>query len=363
MAASKSAIRAVCGIAAGAGLLITLVMTSAIAGSASATTVLTNGCSAGARIDAQWGTGAAGGQIVTVTVVNTATTPGTRWTVSWGLAGGQRIVSAWNATVTTTSGTATAVNAPHNGALVPGASTTFGMQLAGIGPAPTLSCANDAVPPTSGPPVTTPPSGADVTVTQADDQSTITLLVGQTLGVSLRADFVPPSNSGPALEHLRTSGGYPTGQPLAALYRAVAPGTVDLTSRTDYACLHATPPCALPTTLWVVHVKVVNPPDSGRTVTVTQADHTSTVNLRVGDTLVVSLPSMFRPPTVSPSGVLVAREVAGGYPTDQPLVARYVPVAAGQVDVSTVSDAACMHQPTPCPTPQVPWRVHVVVAP
>jgi hypothetical protein len=70
---------------------------------------------------------------------------------------------------------------------------------------------------------------------------------------------------------------------------------------------------------------------------------------------------MYTPPEVTSGGVLVQRDVVGGYPTGQPLVARYAAAAQGTVDVSSFTDAACNHQATPCPSPQVPWVVHVTV--
>jgi len=347
-----------CGIVAGAGLLAATAMTSAVAG-APASDPGTGGCRAVARVDAQWGTGATGGQILTVTVTNTAATTATKWTVAWALGAGQRVVSAWSAAVNTTGTTVTAVNAAHNGVLAPAASTTFGMQLSGLAPAPAPSCGNDtSTSPTSG---TTPPGGHDVTVTQADNQRTVTLLAGQTLGIALGPGFVTPTLSGPALARLSTSGGYPTGRPLAASYRAVAAGSIDITTHTDYACLHTSPPCALPTTLWTLHVTVVDIPNTGQTVTVSTADNLSTVRLRVGDTLVVNLPSAYLPPRVTTGGVVVQREVAGGYPTGEPLVSRYLAAAAGQTDVSTQTDDPCNHLPTPCPSPTVRWTVHIVV--
>lgn len=357
MAASRRSTLAVIGIVAGAGLLVATAMTSAMAG-APTSSPGSGGCRATARIDAQWGTGATGGQILTVTVTNTAATTAKKWTVGWTLGAGQRVVSGWNATVSTVGTTLTAVNAAHNGVLAPAASTTFGMQLSGVAPAPVPSCGNDtSTPPTSA----TPPSGDDVTVTQADNQRTVTLLVGQTLGVALGPDFVTPMVSGPALARLSTSGGYPTGQPLAASYRAVAAGSVDITSHTDYACLHTSPPCALPTTLWTLHVNVVDAPDTGRTVTVSTADNLSTVTLRVGDTLVVSLPSAYLPPRITTGGVVVQRDVTGGYPTGQPLLARYLAAAPGQTDVTTHTDDPCNHLPTPCPSPTVRWSAHIIV--
>jgi hypothetical protein len=112
-----------------------------------------------------------------------------------------------------------------------------------------------------------------------------------------------------------------------------------------------------------VHVNVVPVPSngSGQTVTVTTASNTSTVTLRLGDTLLVTLPSAYAAPKVAASGPLVAYDLVGGYPTEQPLSARYLAVAQGQEDVSTVSDNACYHTPTLCPSPRVQWVVHVVV--
>ncbi len=354
--------------ATGVGLLTALAMIPMGAG-ASPGPALAGGCSATAHIDSQWGSGPSGGEVLTVTVVNTSPASGSKWTVTWTLASGQQVLNAWNATVTTSHGVVTAVNAPYNGTLAPGASTTFGVQLGGAGPVIAPSCGNDAVSPSpAGSPTTTPINGAGVTVTEADSQSTVTLLVGQTLGVSLPSYFTPPTVSGTVLTQLSSSGGYPSGQPVSARYQAVAAGQVDISSQTDAECLHTTPPCAIPVALWVVHVKVVVPPSSGggQTVEVTTADNQGSVSLHIGDTLVVNLvvspPANYTPPTVKPSGVLSVTSVTGGYPTDQPLVARYLAVAPGQADVTSLTDSACNHQPTPCPSPQVPWTVHVTVS-
>ncbi len=357
MAVSRRVTLAVGAVAAGAGLLAALVMAPRAVGMAAAGV---GGCSATAAIQSQWGSGTAGGEIVTVTVVNTSAQAATTWTVTWTATG--QVVSAWNAAVSVSGGTATAVNAGYNGSLAPDASTTFGMQLAGTGAAPAMSCANDAVPPTGGSASATPPSGADVGVTDADAGRTVTLLVGQTLGVSLPADYRPATADGSALSQLSNSGGFPTGLPFTALYRAVAPGSVDLSSQTDDACLHATPPCAVPIALWVVHVRVVDVSNSGgQTVTVTTADNGRALGLRVGDTLVVSLPSQYDPPPSNTGGVLVQRDVTGGYPTNQPLVAHYLATAPGQADLTTYTDYPCDHDPTPCPGPIMRWTIHLTV--
>nr|BFE70109.1 hypothetical protein GCM10020092_034100 [Actinoplanes digitatis] len=132
-----------------------------------------------------------GGQVLTVSVTNTSAATTTKWAVAWALGAGRRIVSAWNAAVSTSGGTATAINASHNGILAPGTSATFGMQLSGVGPAPALSCDNGATTPTSSP----PPSGTDVTVTEADNRGTVRLRVGGALVVSLASNYLPPTLS------------------------------------------------------------------------------------------------------------------------------------------------------------------------
>jgi len=354
MAKARLVTTAVSGIIAGAGLFSVLAATPTLAGGAPPATTGAGGCTATAQIDAQWGSGAAGGQVLTVTVANTSPAATSTWTVSWALGAGQKVVSGWNAAVRTADDTVTAANAAYNGVLAAGARTTFGVQLSGTAPAPALTCDNGG----STTPTGTPP---DVTVTESDNTRTVTLIVGQTLAVALPAPYVPPTGGGAALEQVSGSGGYPTGQPLAATYRAVVPGSLTLTSQTDDPCRHATPPCAIPVRLWRVHVSVVEVAPTGRTVVATQADNLGTVGLRAGDTLVVSLPGNYLPPAVSAAGVLVRRAISGGYPTGQPLVARYLAAAAGRVDITTRTDDPCNHAPTPCPSPTVPWTLHVTV--
>jgi hypothetical protein len=249
MALSKWSVLALCGTVGGTAVLAAFAMAPAVGAPATAPRT-GGGCTATAHIATQWGTGSTGGQIVAVTVANTSAATTTKWAVTWTLGARQRVVSAWNAAVTTAGGVATAVNASYNGVLAPDAAATFGMQLSGIAPTPVLSCDNGAT------------------------------------------SSAPPG---------------------------------------------------------------------GSTVTVATADNLSTVRLHVGDTLVVSLTKLHLPPKLSGTGVLVQGDVVGGYPTDQPLVAHYTAVAAGAVDVSTTTDIACNHDPMPCPSPAVPWIVHVIV--
>jgi hypothetical protein len=325
-------------------MLAGLLITPASAGSATAMITPGGGCSATVRVDAQWGTGPAGGQVLHVTVANTSAAPATDWTVSWSLGAGQTVRSSWNAKVTTSAGTLTAVNTAYNGKLAPGATTTFGLQLAGVAAPPTLSCDNGGG---------TPP--ADVTVGDGADGGSVTLRVGQTLAVSLGSDYLPPSVSGSALSRLSSTGGFPTGSPLTALYRGSAIGEVDLSTRTGTGTGDVT---------WSVRVTVLGPSSTGggQSHTVTTADNQRTLNLTVGDILVVNLPGNYVPPTVTPAGVLTLGEISGGYPTLQPLVVRYVAATPGTADVTTYTDIACNHEPTPCPSPSVPWTLHLIVS-
>lgn len=97
------------------------------------------GCSAAYRIVNQW----TGGFTAEFTVTNgTASTPA-GWTVTWSFASGQRVTSAWNATLTQTGDSYRAVDVGWNGRPVPGQSATFGVQgtfTGSNGPPVGLSC-------------------------------------------------------------------------------------------------------------------------------------------------------------------------------------------------------------------------------
>jgi hypothetical protein len=97
-------------------------------------------------------------------------------------------------------------------------------------------------------------------VTEADTRTTVSLVVGQTLGISLPANYRPFTSTSPALTLLSTSGGYPTGQPLSALFRAVGSGSFDLSTQTDTPCNHDPTPCPGPFRPWTVHVVLLYPP-------------------------------------------------------------------------------------------------------
>jgi hypothetical protein len=87
------------------------------------------GCSATYRVVNSW----SGGFQAEVTVANSASATLNGWTVHLTLAGGQAISSIWNGVNSGTSGAVTVTNAPYNGTLAPGATTTFGYTATGNG--------------------------------------------------------------------------------------------------------------------------------------------------------------------------------------------------------------------------------------
>ncbi|MDG6103906.1 PHB depolymerase family esterase [Dactylosporangium aurantiacum] len=63
-----------------------------------------------------------------ITITNTATTTVNGWALAFTLPAGQTVTSAWNATISPSSGQVTARNVSYNAVLAPGASTTIGFQ-------------------------------------------------------------------------------------------------------------------------------------------------------------------------------------------------------------------------------------------
>ncbi|XIE82056.1 cellulose-binding domain-containing protein [Streptomyces sp. SBR177] len=79
------------------------------------------------------------GFTATVTLKNTGTSTVDGWQVTWAYPGGQRVTSAWNATVAQNGSTVTARNADWNRSIAPGGTASFGVQGShtGANPAPT----------------------------------------------------------------------------------------------------------------------------------------------------------------------------------------------------------------------------------
>ncbi|MCL3991971.1 GH12 family glycosyl hydrolase domain-containing protein [Streptomyces lavenduligriseus] len=69
-----------------------------------------------------------GGFTADVTVANTSASPVDGWRLAFTLPSGQRVTSAWNATVTPSSGAVTATNLAHNGQIAAGGRVAFGFQ-------------------------------------------------------------------------------------------------------------------------------------------------------------------------------------------------------------------------------------------
>ncbi|MFJ8349625.1 cellulose-binding domain-containing protein [Streptomyces sp. NPDC094153] len=126
----------------------------------------TSAAEAGCRVDYtvnQW----AGGYTAQVKVTNLGPAV-SGWRLTWSYTAGQRVTSAWNATVTQTGASVVAANVDWNGSLATGGSAEFGVQgtWGSANPAPADFALNGAVcggtgttpPPTTPPPSSPPPS-------------------------------------------------------------------------------------------------------------------------------------------------------------------------------------------------------------
>lgn len=106
-------------------------------------------------------------------------------------------------------------------------------------------------------PTVAPACRTTVTVTESDDEAVITLLIGQTLVVSLPSSYQPPAVVPEnVLVQRCVDGGYPTGRPLVVGFVAAAPGQATISTITDARCLHTSPRCAIPQRLWRIHIVV-----------------------------------------------------------------------------------------------------------
>jgi hypothetical protein len=102
------------------------------------------------------------------------------------------------------------------------------------------------------------PTPTTVVVRDGDSGSTVRLRVRQRLEVRLTdVSWTPPTSSATKVVVRRSSsGGYPSAQPVVAVFEAAARGAADVTSWTDAACFHTAPRCLMPTREWVLHVTV-----------------------------------------------------------------------------------------------------------
>jgi hypothetical protein len=104
-------------------------------------------------------------------------------------------------------------------------------------------------------------SGTTVRHLHEDDSGrTIHVSIGDVVKVRLPGGsggyHRPRTSDRDVVRRTSASGGYPSDDDARARFRALAHGTVDLTSYTDYQCLHTEPRCLPPQREWVVHVVV-----------------------------------------------------------------------------------------------------------
>nr|WP_272933149.1 cellulose binding domain-containing protein [Streptomyces sp. SN-593] len=69
-----------------------------------------------------------GGFTADITVTNTGSTAVNGWTVGFTLPSGQTVTSAWNATISPSSGAVNATNVAYNAQIPVGGSQSFGFQ-------------------------------------------------------------------------------------------------------------------------------------------------------------------------------------------------------------------------------------------
>jgi hypothetical protein len=99
-------------------------------------------------------------------------------------------------------------------------------------------------------------------------------------------------------------------------------------------------------------------------VTLTAADNGAVVYLHSGQQVTVVLAPEFEQwhlPAVSGTAL---RQVSasGGFPGKQPARAVFVAVASGTAQLSSTSDAACLHAHPRCMIPQQVWQATVIVS-
>ncbi|MBB2740535.1 UNVERIFIED_ORG: endo-1,4-beta-xylanase [Microbispora rosea subsp. rosea] len=93
------------------------------------------GCSATMRTINSW----PGGFQSEVTV-SAGSSPVNGWTVNWTWPGGQTISSLWNGTQSVSGSSVTVRNAPYNGSIAAGSSTTLGFTANGTAATPSVTC-------------------------------------------------------------------------------------------------------------------------------------------------------------------------------------------------------------------------------
>ena len=131
------------------------------------------GCQVTYAVGSQW----AGGFTGNVGITNLGD-PLTSWTVRWSFAAGQTVTQAWNAAVTQSGSTVTAVNTTWNGALATNGSASFGFNgsWTTANPEPAgftlngVTCTGTTTPPSTPPTTSTPTPTPSTTTPPATPQ-------------------------------------------------------------------------------------------------------------------------------------------------------------------------------------------------
>lgn len=141
---------------------------------------------------------------------------------------------------------------PLSGTAGPSPVDTSPVDPSPVGTGPAGTGTGEPTPGGSTPPVT----GAGLGL--ADNGRTVHLPLGAVLQVGLGGGqwVAPTSSRSEVLARHSATGGYPDSTPAEASFLALQPGTSALLSHTDFACLHTTPRCGLPTRIWQVTVVV-----------------------------------------------------------------------------------------------------------
>src|SRR6185436_14043891 len=108
-----------------AAVAATLALVGAGVLDAHASSAATAGCKVDYTISSQW----PGGFGANVAITNLGD-PVNGWRLTWTFANGQTVTQAWNAEVTQSGGSATAVNVSYNAAIATGATVSFGFNSA-----------------------------------------------------------------------------------------------------------------------------------------------------------------------------------------------------------------------------------------
>jgi hypothetical protein len=91
------------------------------------------------------------------------------------------------------------------------------------------------------------------------------------------------------------------------------------------------------------------------------AESGQTVRLHIGDKLRVHLGTSFRRPTSTDRAVIHRIHHSGGYPTNEDARATFKARSTGRADITSVTDAPCLHAQPRCMIAQQSWVVHVIV--